>query len=118
MSAVPRTIVPSSERCPKCGTQMLTTLDAIGRPRDRCPSCQGVVREPMEAGVVGSLHRQTATCKAELHWDLTQTAPKAKYLASLRCIDCNAELPAQSTGRPRQRCAKRIPCLQRQRGVA
>ncbi len=113
MSPVQRMIVPSSNPCSTCGTPMLVTQDAIGRPRERCPQCQGVVREPMEAGVVGPLHRQTATCKAELAWELRGSVATPRPVR--HCLDCGTGLPAQTLGRPRQRCADRDSCQQRQR---
>lgn len=118
MSPVQRTIVPSPNRCDTCGTQLLVTQDAIGRPRERCPQCQGVVREPMEAGVVAPLHRQTATCMAELAWDLTPAKVLSTVRGQRRCVDCGTALPSQATGRPRLRCGHRVGCLERQRGVA
>ncbi len=52
MGRLPRVITPTSRACGPCGTALVTTRDAIGRPRDRCPQCQSVNRHPEDAGTV------------------------------------------------------------------
>ncbi|MBX3173301.1 MAG: hypothetical protein KF709_02760 [Gemmatimonadaceae bacterium] len=115
----PRVILPSTKPCPRCGTWLSITHDAIGRPRERCPQCQGVNREPEAAGTVGHLHRQTAKGPHDLGWDRAlAVVPAADPVVARRCDRCAAPLPVQITGRPRLRCADRHACDQRARGAA
>lgn len=60
--------------CGNDGVPLVITRDAIGRPRYRCPDCQGVNTTPVPAGLEAPLHRQHASSSRALAWP-PPTAP-------------------------------------------
>jgi len=109
-----------------CGTRMVVTRDAIGRPRRRCPDCQGINTAVPAPGTVGHLHRQTAMDPHSLAWDLDDSAPavpkvepspsRTAPLPDIHCRECGAVVPRTAKqGRPRTRCEDRDVCRARAR---
>ncbi len=118
----------SALACPRCGRDRVETRDAIGRPRLRCPDCQGVVLAP--AVPTAPLHRQSAMDSRSLAWpsaleaahlaDRVAAAARGRSsLPPLHCRDCGVELPRSGArGRPRVHCEDRAACRARTRGAA
>lgn len=63
--------------CRGCAAPLVITRDAIGRPRYRCPECQGVVPADANGGLREHHHRQTATDSRSLTW----SAPRLPAIA-------------------------------------
>lgn len=114
--------------CEDCGKPKVVTRDAIGRPRHRCPDCQGVNTTVPAAGTVGHLHRQTATDPHSLAWELEHSATsvvkvqpsrsRTAPLPEIRCRECGAVVPRiAKQGRPRTRCEDPDACRTRARRV-
>jgi phage FluMu protein Com len=103
MSDHPREIRATTTRCTTCPALLVETRDAIGRPRLRCPDCQGVNRTPEPAGTVGPRNRQLSANSHELRW-----SPRVRT-----CVRCDAPLPVQAMGRPRKHCVDATACFHR-----
>lgn len=104
------------DRC-SCGAETVTTRDALGRPRDRCPRCQGV-------GAFGDrqprVHiSQTWTSSAQVRAALAGVVPRAprKLAATTRgtCVKCGTPLTYVGAGRPPKRCARCVRPAERAR---
>lgn len=75
MTPRPRKQGPAREpsRCRHCRAEgrdvrCVVTRDAIGRPRERYPECQGVNTTPADVGTLSSPHPQTATSSHDRSW--------------------------------------------------
>lgn len=79
--------------CLHCRGPLVVTRDAIGRPRYRCPECQGVNRSDPAPGTAGVQHPQTAGASHELDWGAPapQSGPVRPQVAPDRRASCHAE---------------------------
>jgi hypothetical protein len=97
--------------CGNCRATLVVTHDAIGRPRYRCPTCQGVNTTPVPKGLQGNGYCQTALDSRALEWP----GPLVPLTAHGACRDCGADLTTGSRGRPREHCEDRAACGRRAR---
>lgn len=104
--------------CGTCRTPLAITRDAIGRPRYRCPDCQGLA--PVAAHVDETGRHQSATGAGSSEWPSPEPPEGAVWLrddgsarAVRRCVVCHVPLPVAVLGRPRRTCANRQECAAR-----
>jgi LSD1 subclass zinc finger protein len=99
----------TAPRCGDCRAALVITRDAIGRPRYRCPVCQGVNMTPYPKGLQGNGHRQTALDSRALGWP----PPLVPLTAHGRCRECGEDLTTGGRGRPREHCEDGAACRRR-----
>ena len=112
-------------RCPTCAAALVITHDAIGRPRTRCPHCQGIAPPSANVGVQGPRYRQTAMSSGTLAWPMpgearAHSAPVVRRMKSAvtACRRCGAPIDqVPGPGRARLRCVDSTGCTVRVRAA-
>jgi hypothetical protein len=86
MIRTPKSPSTVATHCAHCAGPLVVTRDAIGRPRYRCPDCQGVNTTVEPAGTVGPTHSQTATSSTLRSWGAPapQSGPPRRLVVPTR----------------------------------
>jgi hypothetical protein len=107
------TLTAFSEVCARCDGQMVTKPDAVGRPRLRCPRCDGVSaprpRHPDDAMLPQGLVRVRVLPEVRPGQLRCQRCARGVEGTARFCAECRSVKPATGTGHACARCGRTIP---------